>query len=71
MELTNPESLLGQLSLEEKISLLSGADDWQTQEIPRLGIGSLKVSHLAERPISELTSNRQAMAQQEQEVHFQ
>lgn len=36
--------LLSQLSLEEKVSLLAGADGWQTQEVARLGIGSLKVS---------------------------
>jgi hypothetical protein len=42
--------LLNKLSLEEKVSLLSGADGWQTQEISRLGIGSLKVS-----PASMLT----------------
>lgn len=35
--------LLSKLTLEEKVSLLSGADGRQTQEIPRLGIGSLKV----------------------------
>lgn len=39
--------LLSQLSLEEKVSLLSGADGWQTQEISRLGIGSLKVRSFA------------------------
>ncbi|RDW64054.1 hypothetical protein BP5796_10556 [Coleophoma crateriformis] len=38
------QDLLDQLTLEEKISLLAGADGWQTQEIPRLGIGSLKTS---------------------------
>ncbi|TVY39937.1 Beta-glucosidase B [Lachnellula occidentalis] len=41
--LSNSKRLLVELTLQEKISLLSGADGWQTQEIPRLGIGSLKV----------------------------
>lgn len=38
------ESLLQQLTLEEKIRLLAGADNWQTHAIERLGIPSLKVS---------------------------
>ncbi|CZR52316.1 related to beta-glucosidase [Phialocephala subalpina] len=36
--------LLSKLTLEEKVSLLSGADGWQTQEISHLGIGSLKTT---------------------------
>lgn len=43
MASTDIETLLGQLSLEEKVFLLSGSDIWQTQEISRLGIGSIKV----------------------------
>lgn len=35
------ETWLSQLTLTEKISLLSGADNWATQAIPRLGIPSL------------------------------
>jgi beta-glucosidase len=35
------ESLLGQLSLKEKVALLSGKDTWQTVPIKRLGIPSL------------------------------
>jgi len=35
---------LQQLSLEEKISLLAGADNWHTNPITRLGIPSLKVT---------------------------
>lgn len=37
------QQLLALLTIEEKVSLLSGADEWQTQSIERLGIGSLKV----------------------------
>jgi hypothetical protein len=40
---TNVEDLIAELTVEEKVSLLSGADGWHTQNIPRLGIGSLKV----------------------------
>lgn len=36
--------LISCLSLEEKVSLLSGVDTWQTRDIPRLGIGSLKTT---------------------------
>lgn len=46
MASTDIETLLGELSLEEKVSLLSGADIWQTQEVSRLGIGSIKVLDL-------------------------
>lgn len=38
------EQLLQLLTLEEKVTLLAGADTWQTNEISRLGIGSLKVT---------------------------
>lgn len=41
--LLDVQQLLSLLTIEEKISLLSGADEWQTQGIERLGIGSLKV----------------------------
>ncbi|KAM6506968.1 hypothetical protein FALCPG4_018780 [Fusarium falciforme] len=41
---TNVAELLKQLTLEEKVSLLSGADIWQTHEISRLGIGSIKTT---------------------------
>jgi beta-glucosidase len=37
-------ALLDQLTLEEQVSLLTGADFWTTQAIPRLGIGAFKVS---------------------------
>jgi len=50
MEPLSIEVLLGQLTVEEKVSLLSGADGWQTQEIPRLGIGSLKVRKFKSSP---------------------
>lgn len=36
--------LLAQLTLEEKASLLAGADLWHTLPIPRLGIGALRVT---------------------------
>jgi beta-glucosidase len=43
MPSANVEELLAGLTVEEKVSLLSGADGWHTQEIPRLGIGAIKV----------------------------
>ena len=41
---TDIERLLDQLTLDEQVSLLAGADFWRTVPIPRLNIPSLKVS---------------------------
>ncbi|WP_019586125.1 glycoside hydrolase family 3 C-terminal domain-containing protein [Deinococcus apachensis] len=38
------DALLDQMTLEEQVSLLAGADFWRTVPIPRLGIPSLKVT---------------------------
>jgi beta-glucosidase len=38
------EDLLGQMTLQEKVSLLAGADMWHTVAIERLGIPALKMS---------------------------
>jgi beta-glucosidase len=38
------ETLLAQLTLSEKVSLMAGANFWETVAIPRLGIPSIKVS---------------------------
>src|SRR6476646_580835 len=38
------EELLGQMTLEEQVSLLAGADFWRTVAIPRLNIPPLKVT---------------------------
>jgi beta-glucosidase len=38
------EQLVDEMTLEEQVSLLGGADAWTTVPIPRLGIGSLKVT---------------------------
>jgi beta-glucosidase len=38
------DQLLGQMTLEEKISLLAGADLWHSVAVPRLGIPQFKVS---------------------------
>lgn len=43
MPLTNVEQLIEQLPLEGKVSLPSGADGWHSQNVVRLGIGSIKV----------------------------
>ncbi|KAH6989778.1 glycoside hydrolase superfamily [Ilyonectria sp. MPI-CAGE-AT-0026] len=40
----NVKQLIQKLTLEEKVSLLSGADSWQSKEISRLGIGSFKTT---------------------------
>lgn len=38
------DELLGQMTLEEKISMLAGADLWHSVPVPRLGIPQLKVT---------------------------
>ncbi|HEX6269253.1 MAG TPA: glycoside hydrolase family 3 C-terminal domain-containing protein [Anaerolineales bacterium] len=38
------DELLGQMTLDEKISLLAGADLWHTVAVPRLGIPQFKVT---------------------------
>jgi hypothetical protein len=39
-----PDDILQQLSIEEKIQLLSGDDMWHTVSIPRLGVPRVRVS---------------------------
>ncbi len=41
---TRIQQLLGQMSLEEKVSILSGEDFWSVHAVERLGIGKLRVS---------------------------
>ena len=38
------EDLLGQMTLEEKVSMLAGTDNWHTNSIERLGIPAIKVT---------------------------
>lgn len=40
----DPPSLVSQLTLEEKVSLLAGKDFWQTHSVDRLNIPSMKTS---------------------------
>jgi beta-glucosidase len=42
--MSRTDELLGQMTLEEKISMLAGADLWHTVPVPRLGIPQLKVT---------------------------
>ena len=42
--MANIEELIQQMTLEEKISLLAGADLWHTVAVPRLGIPQIKVT---------------------------
>lgn len=37
------ETVLGSLTLEEKISLLAGKDFWETVPIPEKGVPAIKV----------------------------
>jgi beta-glucosidase len=38
------DALINQMTLEEKVSLLSGADSWHTRAIERLGIPAIRVT---------------------------
>jgi hypothetical protein len=38
------EDVLSQLTLDEKISLISGSDPWHTASIPRLGVPSIRLT---------------------------
>ncbi|KAL1892363.1 hypothetical protein Sste5346_007101 [Sporothrix stenoceras] len=38
------ESVLEQLSLDEKVALLAGIDGWHTKAVPRLGVPSIRMS---------------------------
>jgi len=38
------EDLVAQMTLEEKVSMLAGADDWHTVPVERLGIPAIKVT---------------------------
>jgi beta-glucosidase len=40
----DPAYVLGQMSIEEKIALLSGDDMWHTVPIPRLGVPRVRCS---------------------------
>jgi beta-glucosidase len=40
----DPETLLSQMSLEEKVSILSGEEFWSLPAVPRLGIGKMRVT---------------------------
>lgn len=44
MEQERLESLLGQMTIEEKVSMLAGTDWWYTVPVERLGIPSLKMT---------------------------
>ena len=41
---TRVETLLAELTLEEKAALMAGADLWHSVAVPRLGIGVLRVT---------------------------
>lgn len=50
------EDLIRQMTLEEKVSLCSGADNWHTRSIERLGIPAIRVTdgpHGVRRPYED------------------
>ncbi len=44
MTANDPDALLDAMTLSEQVGLLSGADFWTTQPVPRLGVPAIKVS---------------------------
>ena len=44
MSQSHIEEMLNQMTLPEQVSLLTGADFWTTQPVPRLGVGAIKVT---------------------------
>jgi beta-glucosidase len=44
MKTTNIEEMLDEMTLEEQVSLLTGADFWTTVPIPRLGVPAIKLT---------------------------
>lgn len=42
--LADPDAIVAQMSLEEKITLIGAPDWWNTAAIPRLGIPSIRMS---------------------------
>jgi beta-glucosidase len=44
MNTTQIDELLDEMTLEEQVSLLTGADFWTTVPIPRLGVPAIKVT---------------------------
>ena len=42
--MSTPRELVAQMTLEEKASLLSGADFWHTRSVDRLGIRAVMVT---------------------------
>lgn len=49
---SNIDVILGQLTLQEKISLLAGKNFWETVDIPEKGVPSVKVHHGFHKPWS-------------------
>ena len=56
----NPEKLIKELTLKEKIEILSGYDVWHTHKIERLNIPSLKMSDGPNGRSEEHTSELQS-----------
>lgn len=44
MAMANIDDILGRLTIDEKISLVSGTHFWHTASVPRLGIPAIRVS---------------------------
>lgn len=61
----DPEYVLGQLSSEEKIALLSGDDMWHTVPIPRLGVPRVRCS---DGPVSASTTPTDSRTESEEQL---
>jgi len=57
-QLREPDALLRQLTLAEKVQLLAGADLWRTAAVPRLGVPYLKVCRRGRACVASLSRAR-------------
>lgn len=48
--MTDIDNILEQVTIDEKISLVSGTDFWRTASVPRLGIPAIRVSDVNGKP---------------------
>lgn len=65
------DQILDELTLDEKIKLLSGRDTWATNSVERLGIPSITVrfKHVSPQEVDLIVLGRQQMDHMAREAH--